>query len=54
MKPEPKPPVEVIPSVTRWFTSNGVDTIYVTAGVKVTVPHNLAEHLKRVGYAREV
>ena len=54
LPPEEREQVTVIPSVTRWFTSNGADTIHVKAGVPITVPENLAKQMIRAGYAEAV
>jgi hypothetical protein len=44
--------VTVVPNVTRWFTANGQDTHYLTAGEPKAVPSNLAVYLTLNGFAQ--
>lgn len=42
--------VSVRSRVTRWFTSNGLDTHWLVAGETAIVPSNLAEFISLNGY----
>lgn len=45
--------VNIIPSATRWVTSDGKDTINLVNGVKIAVPANVASFLLSSNQAAE-